>query len=243
MSEERDPGAPPMAPAGTDPPLGVARGDRLHEFSANEIRVTWSRSRCTHAAACVMNLPKVFAPGRRPWVEAGQASADRVAHVVQLCPTGALHFDRADGGPAEVAPSVNTVVVTRHGPLHLRGNLEVFDEAGELRLSDFRVSLCRCGRSENKPFCDGSHAVTGFHDDGAIHVGTPLADSDVPDAKLRIRPEPRGPLHLEGTLTLEGADRKTVLAGNGAVLCRCGGSAQKPFCDRSHQRLQQRQTP
>ncbi len=242
MSDQRDPGAPPLPQAGTDAPFGVGRGDRLHEFSANEIRVTWSRSRCIHVAACVMNLPKVFAPGRRPWVDANQASADAIARVIQHCPTGALHFERTDGGPAEVAPSSNTVVVTRDGPLNLRGDLEVFDEAGERHLADFRASLCRCGGSQNKPFCDGSHVVKRFRDDGSVPVGTPLVCSDAVDAKLRARPEPEGPLHLEGPLTLESPDRRTMLAGNGAVLCRCGGSARKPFCDGSHRRRERRAT-
>jgi uncharacterized Fe-S cluster protein YjdI len=64
--------------------------------------VTWSRRRCIHAAECVMRLPTVFEPGRRPWVDVSQASEDAIARVVSRCPTGALHYARVGGGTPEV---------------------------------------------------------------------------------------------------------------------------------------------
>ena len=234
MNEERDPGGRAGPPAENNPPFGVDRGDRVHEFEGKGIRVTWSRRRCTHAAACVMNLPTVFEPGRRPWVDPMQASPGAVARVVPHCPTGALHFLRTDGGPQEAPPASNTVLVARRGPLNLRGDLEVFDEAGVRRLTDYRAALCRCGRSENKPFCDGSHRGAGFADEGGVPIGAPLVNSGVQGAVLRVRPEPGGPLHLEGPLTLLSANGQVALAGDGVLLCRCGGSSRKPFCDGTH---------
>ena len=90
--DERDPGpaAPVAEPAAT---LGVARGDRVHSFENDAIRVTWSRMRCTHVAACVMNLPTVFEPGRRPWIDLERGSADAVARAVQHCPTSGYSSD------------------------------------------------------------------------------------------------------------------------------------------------------
>ena len=58
----------------------------------------------------------------------------------------------------------------------------------------------------------------------------------MPDGKLRVRPQRDGPLQLEGRFSLASADRRTVLSGSGARLCRCGQSQTKPFCDGSHQR-------
>jgi CDGSH-type Zn-finger protein len=50
------------------------------------------------------------------------------------------------------------VVVRRNGPLRLEGaEIEIVDESGRSV-----VSLCRCGQSQNKPFCDGTHAKVGF---------------------------------------------------------------------------------
>ena len=236
MKDERDPGAAPAGPPAGEPACGIDRGDRVHEFRGEGVSVTWSRRRCVHVAECVMNLPTVFEPGRRPWVDATQASADAIVRVVARCPTGALHCTRTDGGVAEAAPAANTVRVTRDGPLYLHGDIEVLDESGARRLADTRVALCRCGGSSNKPLCDGSHFAAGFRDAGAVRGENTVQDPGAAQAKLLVRPQREGPLQLEGPFTLASADRRTVLAGSGARLCRCGTSRNKPFCDGSHER-------
>ena len=232
MTDERDPGASPVVQAGGE--MGVDHGDRLHEFRGDAITVTWSRRRCTHVAACIMNLPAVFEPGRRPWVDVAKGSAEAIARVVPHCPTGALHFHRTDGGAAEPVPASNAVAVTRDGPINVRGDLEIYDESGELRLRDTRAALCRCGQSANRPFCDGAHHATGFRDGGVVGGPGSLVDNGAPDTKLRVRPESGGPLRLDGPFTMAGTDRRTILSGTQAALCRCGRSRAKPFCDGSH---------
>ena len=237
MDESRDPGPDaPEAPADANITRGEVRGDRVHTFATGEIRVSWSKMRCTHVAACVMNLPKVFEPGRRPWVDPGQGSADAIARTVQRCPTGALHFERIDGGAPEPVPPVNTAVATRNGPLALRGDIEVRDESGELLLRDTRVALCRCGRSANRPFCDNSHQRVAFRDDGAVRWEQGVQETGAEGPRLLVQPEADGALVLTGPFAIASADGATMLAGTHARLCRCGQSASKPFCDDSHVR-------
>jgi CDGSH-type Zn-finger protein/uncharacterized Fe-S cluster protein YjdI len=236
MNDDRDPGPAP-SPKVAEPAYGVDRGDRPHEFHGPGVSVTWSRRRCIHVAECVFGLPTVFEPGRRPWVDATQAAVDAIARVVARCPTGALHCTRTDGA-VEAPPAVNMVRPAPDGPLYLHGDIEVLDESGALRLADTRVALCRCGRSANKPLCNGAHLVTGFHDAGAVRDASALTDPGAADGKLRVRPEPNGPLRLEGRITLVSADRGTVLGGSRARLCRCGRSQNKPFCDGSHERTE-----
>jgi CDGSH-type Zn-finger protein len=59
------------------------------------------------------------------------------------------------------------VNVLRNGPLRLEGDFEILDAAGKAYGLGGRtvLSLCRCGQSHNKPFCDGSHNRTGFEDE------------------------------------------------------------------------------
>ena len=234
MNDDRDPGAPaaPLPPG--EPHAGQARGDRLHTFAGPGITVSWSRARCIHVAACVFGLPRVFAPGRRPWVDPSQSSADDIARVVQHCPTGALHFAREDGGAVEVAPEVNLVAVTRNGPIHLRGAIEVFDESERRLLTDTRVALCRCGRTSNPPLCDGTHTVVGFQDEGNLRLESVVDRPVAVRGALRVRPERGGPLHLAGPFRLQSADHHVALPCDAAKLCRCGGSGNKPFCDGTH---------
>lgn len=210
--------------------------DTLHIFEGRGIRVTWSKQRCIHAAECVRGLPAVFMPGRRPWITPDDATADRIAGIVMRCPTGALHFERRDGGPGEPVPAANTVVPSRNGPLILRGDLEIASPDGGAPLRDTRVALCRCGQSRHRPFCDNSHGGAGFVDRGEVFEGGVKASAPGPQRRLRITPSVDGPLRLEGPLTVRSADGRVALEGGEATLCRCGQSRNKPFCDGSHAR-------
>ena len=238
MSEDRDPGESPTVPAADDEIVpGVDRGDRVHTFDTPAVSVTWSRRRCIHAADCVMNLPTVFEPGRRPWVDPSQASPAAVARVVMRCPTGALHFERKDGGEPEPVPLVNTVLVSRNGPLMLRGDIEVLDETGEVRLRDTRVALCRCGLSRNKPLCDNAHREAGFREPGALAQTERVEDPGSIESRLRVTPRTNGSLMLEGPFAIRSADGQEMAGGTKTKLCRCGQSSAKPFCDGTHKRV------
>jgi uncharacterized Fe-S cluster protein YjdI len=136
---------------------GVAR-----EYRNERIVVRWEPRLCIHAGVCVRGLPEVFDPGARPWVAIDGATADRIAAVVAGCPTGALHAERLDGGLAEPVEPTPTIRVRPNGPLFVTGSVRLLDERGELIREDTRLALCRCGHSDNKPFCDGSHRRVGF---------------------------------------------------------------------------------
>ena len=64
--------------------------DRLHVFETPQIRVSWSRRRCIHAAECVRGLPEVFDVNRDPWIQPDGAPTDEVISQVEACPSGAL---------------------------------------------------------------------------------------------------------------------------------------------------------
>jgi CDGSH-type Zn-finger protein/uncharacterized Fe-S cluster protein YjdI len=210
--------------------------DRLYEYKTDRITVRWSRVRCTHAAACILGLPRVFDSGRRPWVEPGLAPPDKVAEVVCRCPTGALHYERHDGGAPEVPAPVNTVTPERDGPLFLRGDIHIVAADGTPVLTDTRVALCRCGATKHPPVCDGSHWEAVFEDEGRIgECDSPPLEGAAP-APLRVTLEDGGPLVLSGPFTLgsTGWRAPRPLRIGEAWLCRCGRSGNKPFCDQSH---------
>jgi CDGSH-type Zn-finger protein len=104
----------------------------------------------------------VFVPEARPWVVVDAADAEAVAAAIESCPTGALHYRRLDGGSEEQQPPETIVEPRPNGPLFVRGRVRIVDGEGALIREDTRVALCRCGASENKPFCDGSHRRIGF---------------------------------------------------------------------------------
>jgi CDGSH-type Zn-finger protein len=59
---------------------------------------------------------------------------------------------------------VTKITVRNNGSLRIEGEIEIYDDAGNKYDLAGRsvISLCRCGQSNNKPFCDGSHARCGF---------------------------------------------------------------------------------
>ncbi len=165
MPAARDEADASAAGTGAPPDPGAANrapSDLTREYSGEGIRVRWYAGRCIHSAECIRALPQVFDPRRRPWVDVRAANADAIAAAILRCPTGALHFDRLDGGPPEVpAPEVHIQAV-RDGPYYVRGTVEVRDEAGRLIRRDTRLALCRRGQSRHMPFCDNTHRAIGF---------------------------------------------------------------------------------
>jgi CDGSH-type Zn-finger protein len=58
------------------------------------------------------------------------------------------------------------IVPGNNGPLRIEGDFEILDPEGKLfgLAGRTAISLCRCGHSANKPFCDGTHKTIGFQD-------------------------------------------------------------------------------
>jgi CDGSH-type Zn-finger protein/uncharacterized Fe-S cluster protein YjdI len=204
----------------------------VHTYDGDGVTVTWDQERCIHAQACVDGLPDVFDPERRPWIEPDQAEPDAVEAVVPRCPTGALHLTR-NGEDPEPVPDDNRISLFPNGPLLVHGDAELVDSDGTTLLTDTRMALCRCGRSGNKPLCDGSHDE-GFDDPGHLAVDRLSTSGDAEDdGPLRIRATEDGPFVVEGPVTIEADDEETA-SGHRGALCRCGASGTKPFCDGSH---------
>jgi CDGSH-type Zn-finger protein/uncharacterized Fe-S cluster protein YjdI len=208
----------------------------MPQYKGRFLTVHYDPRRCIHAAECVRGLPTVFDPARRPWIDPERAGPEKLIAVIERCPTGALHYERSDGGPSEMAPSENVVRVAADGPLYVHGDATIADHEGRSILIDTRIALCRCGASRSKPFCDGSHEAAGFTDPGLI-PDTSEVQHLAPGGRLSVTLASDGPLVLSGTFRLEGTDAKSRVFRDKAAFCRCGASATKPYCDGSHARV------
>ncbi len=212
--------------------------EKIHKYEADNIVVTYDRQRCIHAAECVRGLPEVFNTAERPWVKPDASTADKIADVVLRCPTGALHFERKDGGPSETVPEENIAVVQANGPLYMFGDVEIVNDQGETVLNDTRIALCRCGASQNKPFCDNSHRASGFTDRGELGTTDKIAENDsAVGQKLTVLPKINGSLKCGGVVQLFDATGSKSLRVADVSLCRCGHSGNKPFCDGTHKEI------
>jgi CDGSH-type Zn-finger protein/uncharacterized Fe-S cluster protein YjdI len=201
-------------------------------YEGTHLDATWDGRLCIHVGECTRARGKIFASGRDRWGQPDREEPETVVAVIERCPTGALTYGRKDGGAGETPPGENTVMVANHGPLYVRGDLRIVGAADDMPGVVFRAALCRCGKSARKPFCDNSHEGAGFRDHGPIgDTGAPVVEAGGP---LAITPLKDGPLVIEGNVTLVSGHGKRTWQGTKTVLCRCGESANKPFCDGTH---------
>jgi CDGSH-type Zn-finger protein/uncharacterized Fe-S cluster protein YjdI len=206
---------------------------KIRDYQTEHIKVTYDRQRCIHAAECVKRLGTVFDPDQQPWIQPEHASPAEVSEAVSHCPTGALHFERLDGGQDEWPDARNTISLAPDGPVYARGQIRIVRPDGSLILEDTRVALCRCGASKEKPLCDGSHAAAEFHDEGTFGQMPKPAEA-VEHAPLTVTVSPNGPLILRGPHHVVPHGAEAELGLEKCALCRCGHSANKPFCDGNH---------
>jgi CDGSH-type Zn-finger protein/uncharacterized Fe-S cluster protein YjdI len=225
------PAANPTTPAAA-PPLQAAAAPTKTEIEVvkgTEVTVLFEARRCIHSRHCVLDAPGVFkanTPGA--WIDPDALPTEALVGVALSCPSGAIRLQRHDGGAEESAPAVNQLRIRENGPYALHAPLRI---AG--RDDGFRAALCRCGQSNNKPWCDGSHVTAGFVASGEPATGATAALAQR-DGPLDVTPLLNGPLRVRGNLEICAGTGRTVARITEAKLCRCGQSKNKPFCDLSH---------
>jgi CDGSH-type Zn-finger protein/uncharacterized Fe-S cluster protein YjdI len=206
----------------------------VFEWRGEPGAVTWDKRLCIHVGECTRAEGELFKKGRDPWCNPDLSDRADVAEVVVRCPTGALAFHPASGDP-ETPPERNTAAISSDGPIYLHGDLSIEGASDDMPGVRTRAALCRCGESANKPFCDGSHEKAGFADAGAVgrkgNPETPVGGS------LAVTPAENGPLLVTGNLTIVAGSGREAWHGAKTALCRCGQSANKPFCDGTHSKV------
>jgi CDGSH-type Zn-finger protein/uncharacterized Fe-S cluster protein YjdI len=204
---------------------------KVEVVPGRDLTVHFEARRCIHSRHCVLDTPSVFkanTPGA--WIYPDTVSAEALVGVAHNCPSGAIRYLRHDGGAEEAAPSVNQLRIRENGPYAVHADLHIAGQS-----DGFRATLCRCGQSANKPWCDGSHGPAGFVASGEPRSGQ-IEPLQVRDGPLRVTPLRNGPLQVQGNLELCAGTGRTVARTTDARLCRCGQSQNKPFCDLSHVR-------
>ncbi len=151
------------------------------EYSNGELTIFWQPQHCIHVGHCFRNLVEVFDPSRRPWIRPEAAASDQIVKVVNMCPTQALTFkwndparNAEETSPKAVrevakeepaAPEGATIRFTKDGPALVTGVYTAYDRNGNRMATKRTLTICRCGGSGNKPFCDGTHADIHFSDE------------------------------------------------------------------------------
>jgi CDGSH-type Zn-finger protein/uncharacterized Fe-S cluster protein YjdI len=227
----------PTAGAAAIEPGNVAPTPRTENgvdyIEGRDLTLIYEGRKCIHSRFCVTWGPKVFiANVKGPWINPDAMSTEGLTEIAHVCVSGAIRYKRKDGKPDEQAPPVNLISIREGGPYAIKADIRL-DGAPA---GNFRYTLCRCGASKNKPFCDGSHHDVNFSASGEPATGK--ADMlAVRDGPLEVTPLTDGPLQVRGNMEIISGTGRVVSRLESARLCRCGGSATKPFCDGTHAKI------
>ena len=132
-------------------------------YKNEEITIVWQPHLCVHSTLCFRGLPNVFDPRKRPWVTPEHSDSETIMKQIDACPSRALTYFK-ESEKQENVEVANEIIVepTKNGPLMVYGNISIKDSGVNLTKNHKVTALCRCGASENKPFCDGSHVKINF---------------------------------------------------------------------------------
>jgi len=143
----------------------------VKEYRNKDIIVYWYPQDCSHAGKCWQGLPSVFDMDKRPWINLSGSSPEEIIKTIDKCPSRALQYSLPEGsavdpdlakGPGSKDYKIDLgkagkIRVIRDGPLLIEGPNQIIDINKEILGEGDRFVLCRCGKTKNPPFCDGSH--------------------------------------------------------------------------------------
>ena len=134
------------------------------KYTNGEITVVWKPHLCVHATTCFTELPKVFIPYERPWINMKGAATQEIIDTVLKCPTDALtfHYNKEDQKDENKELDLVEIKVIKNGAFLVKGKFKLTDFDGNEIEVGKSVALCRCGYTKNKPICDGSHLQCNF---------------------------------------------------------------------------------
>lgn len=137
-------------------------------YKGEKINVYFDYYLCRHAAKCVTGCPDIFDPDQKPWINLENVKdVDKLVKVIESCPSGALSYALPNEERKTVYSNVEKIVIDKNGAINIIGGVELIDDNNSAALLESveHYSLCRCGCSKHKPFCDGTHMKVHFKDD------------------------------------------------------------------------------
>lgn len=138
----------------------MEKKDITKKYKKEELTIIWQPAKCIHSAVCVKELPQVYDPKSKPWIKPENASVEDLKKQIEKCPSGALSYEVI--GESHGSDSKTVVELMENGPLLVKGSLQIKSPDGSLVNKEKLTAFCRCGASNNKPYCDGQHKKIGF---------------------------------------------------------------------------------
>jgi CDGSH-type Zn-finger protein len=165
---------------GTETADRLPTADRRQLFGSGGVILGDDRSLCSKARFCVRRDMDAWELAEEPSLPGRE---EKLRAMVHRCPSGRLVYITLPGGSESEPELPPEIGIIDDGPLWVRGRIPVESADGFRYEVRNRVTLCRCGQSKNKPFCDGSHVAAGFRDGSHVAAGFRDADERTPQRK------------------------------------------------------------
>jgi len=134
----------------------------IQKYQKDDLGISYDQNICIHAANCVNEHPEIFNIDNKPWVNLDNATRQSLQDAVINCPSGALKILGDSETSQNNKAKITHINVLSQGPLIVKGNFNITDHDGNILETKDKAALCRCGASQNKPFCDGTHNKIDF---------------------------------------------------------------------------------
>ncbi|MFW9996256.1 MAG: CDGSH iron-sulfur domain-containing protein [Candidatus Odinarchaeota archaeon] len=139
--------------------------DKTIEYAGTNITIIDNSGVCSSSSKCTDNVPEVFKSGQKPWIHPdGTDDIRKLVKAIEQCPSGALSY-KIGTQRIQDLDREPVIKVAKNGPLEFVGYIELIDDMNSQPESKEHYTLCRCGASKNKPFCDARHKKAGFKDE------------------------------------------------------------------------------
>ncbi len=135
------------------------------DYLGEKIIVHYNLGVCSHDGSCIKGAPSVFNINKRPWINPDMGDVDQIIDVIKRCPSGALKYTITGKTHTDFYEGEPKIKAARRGPLEIYGGVILKDDQGTKPETYDHYTLCRCGFSKNKPFCDGKHLRNRFSDE------------------------------------------------------------------------------
>jgi CDGSH-type Zn-finger protein len=137
--------------------------DEVSSYEGERITIHNNPLICSVARFCHKELESVFNVHSDPWIAPNEDSIENIKTLIEKCPSGALSYS-INGQAQPESDREASITIQRNGPFRITGGITFNAANWGQGASREHYTLCRCGASKNKPFCDGSHVKINFDD-------------------------------------------------------------------------------
>lgn len=135
----------------------------IQKYVGKDITITFNRSICAGAAYCVKHTAVFSSKSSANWIHPNNDTHDKIIKTIKSCPSGALSYSLKGTTYTDSRDKAKLSII-KNGPYQVEA-ITYDVKPLPTNSSTTKYTLCRCGMSKNKPYCDYAHAENNWNDE------------------------------------------------------------------------------